>query len=1000
MSSSSSIQSVATAKPNLPTPLTCGQEATNLPDEAALEHHTATSEQPTPALAHASTASQSDASQSTDTSQEIALPAITRKERVSNITQQMVAKTSGDVVRALFNFMIYRLILNPTTEQAEMLFVDPLKHNITNDMMDGNDLYCRSSDTGETRLNNAELLRDVGTSINPAAMIGILEIMSFGRQAIDQSISDLKKDGQANAIATEIIQVLKEYRDNGSVAPPADLKGIQGCLTNYGGKIGGTLDSVGGFVVRSAAMAMFNLSDAAILGGAEPASGIKLTEQQQTYRLEQNVYDPCVDETGREMGHFQGNKTMDVHQPASYLQEIDPFKWPLILMATGTAMRLAGTTISSMSERPIQSKIRECLKDSIDKADRIPTDPVGVERFLHEALLEKVGTGALSNKSKELVAHLFLHHRSLISDSLDALYMADLEAFSDYSDLLPPEQDQLNRDSAADRRAPRATFAQQAVYGLKAITGKIASGASRRNELRPWKAPLEGQQMTPPVSQQTNQTTPLPSSGTPQFDHVDTTAQVDLSQSETHNIDMPTEYIVGSAIANWSINLIYAYLEDGKETVSQGDKLLFIMKREMSAQVNQLQANEELENPEAVRTALTQTVNQVATHFADEIEKNYPVLLRSKQQDNTENVFNKGYHQAQDLMYYDSKSMALIQSTVTELLQPYFEQLLPEGVTLAMDDEVDQELTEDLQQIDRDSTGNQWVDFTRLLQSKSIRALCNGSLKAATEYSRRLTKMVVRSGIIEMLMPPYAVNARQPVTVNRGYQGEFVSANGSSTPVDMNVTSELKLEGGTVSPGKAITPLPLSSAALLYGGFLGARKVLAPRTIHAQLRSEMDALPKRDETSQKLHRVVADLTHPTRQQGLDDATANPEGLTSARFRSVAVESPPTADPQTTIASNASQSSLAANEAIPTTEPTTNATTADSATTNTSTTTVTDTDENAPNAVNAQPAEQSAPPEVEHGMEMTVTKSLNSSEQKQGLTSHPISSTSSEAGDES
>lgn len=305
MSSSSSIQSVATAQPNLPTPLTHRQEGTNLPDEAALEHHTTTSEQPTPALAHASTASQSSvASQSTDTNQEIALPTITRKERVSNITQQMVAKTSGDVVRALFNFMIYRLILNPTTEQAEMLFVDPVKHNITNDMMDGNDLYCQSTDTGETRLNNAELLRDVGTSINPAAMISILEIMSFGRQAIDQSISDLKKDGQANGIATEIIQVLQEYRETGSVSAPADLKGIKGSITKYGGKNGSTLDSVGGFVARSAAMAMFNLSEAAILGGAQPASGIKLTEQLQTCHLEPNVYDPCVDENGREMGHF------------------------------------------------------------------------------------------------------------------------------------------------------------------------------------------------------------------------------------------------------------------------------------------------------------------------------------------------------------------------------------------------------------------------------------------------------------------------------------------------------------------------------------------------------------------------------------------------------------------------------------------------------------------------------------------------------------------------
>lgn len=690
---------------------------------------------------------------------------------------------------------------------------------------------------------------------------------------------------------------------------------------------------------------------------------------------------------------------MDVHQPASYLQEINPFEWPLILMATGTAMRLAGTTINSMSERPIQSKIRECLKDAIEQAGSIPSDPVGVERFLHEALLEKVGTGALSNKSKELVAHLFLHHRSLISDSLDALYAANLEAISDYSDLLPPEHDRLNRDSATDRREPRATFAQQAVYGFKAITGKIVSGASRRNELRPWKALLEGQQMTPPVSQQTNQTTPLPTSGASLFDHIDTTAQVDLSQSETHNIGMPAEYIVGSAIANWSINLIYAYLEDGKETVSQGDKLLFIMKREMSAQVNQLEANNELNNPEAVRAALTQTVTQVATHFADEIENNYPVLLRSKQQDSTENLLNIGYHQVQDLMYYDAKSMALIQSTVTELLQPYFEQLLPEGVTLAMDDEADQAFAEDLQKIDQDSTGNQWVDFTRLLQSKSIRALCNGSLKAATEYSRRLTKMVVRSGIIEMLLPPYAVNTNQPVTVDRGYQGEFVSANGSSIPIDMNVTSQLELENGTISPGKAITPLPLTSAALLYGGFMGARKVLAPRTIHAQLRSEMDALPKRDETSQKLQRVVADLTHPTRQQGPDEPTANPEGLTSARLRSIAVESPPTADPQTTIASNASQASLAANEAVPATEPTTNATTANTSTT-TSTTTLTDTDERAPNAVNAQPSEHSAPLEVEHGMEMTVTKSHNSSEQKQEPTSHPISSTSSEASDDS
>ena len=57
---------------------------------------------------------------------------------------------------------------------------------------------------------------------------------------------------------------------------------------------------------------------------------------QETYQLETNVTEPCLDPNNVQVGTFEGERDMRFSQPSFYLEQTTPIEQPLMLFLAGS----------------------------------------------------------------------------------------------------------------------------------------------------------------------------------------------------------------------------------------------------------------------------------------------------------------------------------------------------------------------------------------------------------------------------------------------------------------------------------------------------------------------------------------------------------------------------------------------------------------------------------------------------------------------------------------
>lgn len=773
----------------------------------------------------------------------LTLPARSSCDALTAFTKRILYDTTNDLARSLLNFMVYRWVWTPTTENAQMAFDAPLTQNTTNRFFQDNELICEMGEKIATQLNSAQLLHYLKTELPPAAIITILETIGLGRQAIEQAIDSLRKDDACFGIAQEIIKTLSEFKDGG-IKPPTNLSWISGKIQNYGGNAGRAINEMGGMITRIGAMLMLNTSALATAADAEPLSGMELTSEQTTSSQERNLTIPCM-RNGETIFQYRGVRSSDIAQPASYLQEIDPFQLPTYFMLSGVALRTIGMSIENMLDRPTRMSVRECLHEYIKHNNvPVPTTAVSAEKLIKAALLDHRGKDALKDSDREKVAYLLEHHRIAVIDSLEQIFPESNDQNKQSNPVNEPaeQSNTSTNENHNDQPSCLISCSTSIIEGFKKISGKFFSGAARRSDMPPWSHDLSDRTLTPFHTKSINESSTMQGAVFGSADRVDTLGSIDIPPSHSENLKISQDIVVGSALANWAMNIVHAYLKNEGNTIAKTDTLLIIIRKEVAREINTLISSDQQFNDNAVEHALDRAILNISDHFIAEIERNYDILIDPPQSKSQCCMLDKLSQTIEQVRAYDSHSRGLIQDTVKILIEPLFTGLIKNKPLTDNKSSLGKTASENTNREDKPTEIQKNIGcLLKSMQSDSLRAVCSGSLSATNDFSRRLAKMVVRSGLIDLFAPPLDVQPSEATKIKRRYQGSLTDQQNTTRPVDLTLGTRFTQTSTQLNAGAPFSELPMTSI-LLYGAALGLGKITKPTFNHAKLSQELETL--------------------------------------------------------------------------------------------------------------------------------------------------------------
>ncbi len=517
---------------------------------------------------------------------------------------------------------------------------------------------------------------------------------------------------------------------------------------------------------------------------------------------------------------------------------------------------------------------------------------------MHTALIDTHGEDALSDKNKEIVNKAILEQREALISFLSRHNVADEEEASHenlsnsgqyaYSDL------GFDLQKTVSQRSFLSKALDIAAYGSNTLFGKYFSMLSRRTALDPWVSDLAERPMTNSETFWVNQTSPITNSSeaasvnqtSPMTNSSETVAVNQTSpmtnsseavsvnqtssvsnvstyqlnsrghaffpESETANIGATAEQLMLHFLLNMISSTLYCGLADKRKVQHESKKIITIVANSINQSLQALRLQEGAKDLSAAKESAIKTAsNEIIAEF----ENNTGIIIRPRSQaspisandidgEGDKRPFYKGfvdkYKQAIEPLYYCPKTYELVQSTVSELVAPYFSENAAHNLNLTepnLDDPM-RYLDDEGSPNTDDEKGDQVLsDLTDMFAPAHRRALFSGSIKMAQSWANRLLKMVIRSGLIHLTMDPMIIKATTETSAERSWSGEIVNeSRTSSTPfMPEPVVVNRDIDTIYIELGKAWAVKTVGSALAMFGGIYIVGHLMKAYNSHQRL---------------------------------------------------------------------------------------------------------------------------------------------------------------------